>query len=138
MKKLDWHKHVQLMILEQTLAQLQHPVASSEALDLLHLAMHMVKYQPIVIAIKTASNVGSFSYLCLFACCPSGRRGNPEQVVAQWRCPEASSVALDMLHWAMCTALHPRPHMAIKMASKGGHLFVIIDFVINHNHSKIT
>ena len=39
-----------------------------------------------------------------------------EQVVAQWRRPVASGVALGMLHWAMRFVLHWRTAMAIKMA----------------------
>jgi hypothetical protein len=42
------------------LAQWPHPVASSEALYLLHQAMHAVTYRRIAMAIKTASFVGVF------------------------------------------------------------------------------
>jgi hypothetical protein len=41
---------------------------------------------------------------------------------------------MDLLHWAMHTSLHWRIAMAIKMASKGGVFFNIIDFVFVHNH----
>jgi hypothetical protein len=37
-------RHVQLMTLEQMLARWRHPVASSEALELVHWAIHMVTY----------------------------------------------------------------------------------------------
>jgi hypothetical protein len=67
-----------------------------------------------------ATFLGVFVDCCLFACCPGGHRGNMEQIVAQWRRPEASGVALDMLHWAIQAALHPRVRMAIKTTSKGG------------------
>jgi hypothetical protein len=70
------------MLLDITLAQWQHPVASSEALDLLHRAMHAVTYRRIAIAIKTATFLGVFVDCCLFACCPGGCWGNMEQVVA--------------------------------------------------------
>jgi len=53
-------------------------------------------------------------------CCPGGRRGDTEQVVAQWRRSVASSEALFMLHWAMCFVLHRRTAMSIKMAREGG------------------
>jgi hypothetical protein len=75
-KKRSWH--VQLMLLEQMLARWWHPVASSEALNLLHQAMHVVSYRRIAMAIETASFVGVFVYCCLFACCPGGQWGNKE------------------------------------------------------------
>ena len=56
-----------------------------------------------------------------FVCCrPGGRRGDTERVVAQWRRPVAFMKALVMLHWAMCSVLHRRTAMAIKMACNGG------------------
>jgi hypothetical protein len=106
------------MVLDIILAQWQHPVASSEALDLLHWAMHAVTYRRIAMAIKTASFLGVFVDCCLFACCPGGCWGNMEQVVAQCRRPVASGVALDMLHWVMCFVLHRRTAVAIKMAGR--------------------
>ncbi len=80
------------------LAQWWHPVASSEALDLLYWAMRAVLYRRTAAAIKTASFLGVFVDCCLFACCPGGRWGHTEQVVAHCRRPVASGVALDMLH----------------------------------------
>ena len=54
-------------------------------------------------------------------CCrPGGRRGNMEQVVAQWQCPVASDEALVMLHRAMRSVWHRRTAMAIEMAHDGG------------------
>ncbi len=47
--------HVQFMLLDIILARWWRPVASSEALDLLHQAMHAVLYQLIAMAIKTAT-----------------------------------------------------------------------------------
>ncbi len=95
-------------------------MASSEALDLLHHAMHAVTYQRIAMAIKTASFAGVFVDCYLFACCPGGRWGDTDQVVAQWWHPVASGVALDMLHWAIRFVLHWRTAMTIKMANNGG------------------
>ena len=46
--------------------------------------------------------------------------GNTEQVVARWRRPVAYGEALVMLHWAMCSILHRRTAMAIKMVRNGG------------------
>jgi hypothetical protein len=64
------------MLTDIILARWRHPVASSEALDLLHWAMHAVAYQRIAMAIKTATFLGVFVDFCLFACCPGGRWGN--------------------------------------------------------------
>jgi hypothetical protein len=82
-------------------------------------------------AIKTDSKVGVFDDCCLFVCCPGGRRGNMERVIAQWWRPVASEVALDMPHWAM-PSLSPRSTaMAIKSKwpTREVHLF-IDDFAI--------
>jgi hypothetical protein len=68
--------HVQFMLLDIKLAQWWLPVASSEALDLLHWAMRAVMYRRIAMAIKTATFLGVFVDCCLFACCPGGRWGN--------------------------------------------------------------
>ncbi len=75
-------------------------------------------------------------------------------ILAQWRHLVASNKALNLLHRAMCTVTYRRIAMAIKMASfcrlycSGAppwpskqledkvHLFVIVDFVINNNHSQ--
>ncbi len=108
------------ILLDMILAQWQHPVASSKALDLLHWAMCTELYWCTAAAMNTATFLGVFVDCCLFTCCPGGRWGNTEKVVAQWRLPEASSVALDLLHWAMPHSLLQRVCMAIKMACNGG------------------
>ena len=102
------------------LAQWRRPVASSEALDLLHWAMHAVTYRRIAMAIKMAIFVGVFVDCCLFPCCPGGCRGNMERVVARWRRPVASKVALNMPHRAMPSVLPWRTAVAIKTANNGG------------------
>ena len=68
--------HVRTMLLGIILARWWRPVASSEALDLLHRAMRAVTYRCIAMAIKTATFLGVFVDCCLFACCPGGRWGN--------------------------------------------------------------
>jgi hypothetical protein len=98
------------------LARWWHPVASSEALDLLHQTMHAVTYRRIAMATETANFAGVFVDCCLYACCPGSCWGNTEQVVARCRRPVASGVALDMLHWAMPSVLLRRTAVAIKMA----------------------
>jgi hypothetical protein len=52
------------MLLDIILARWQRPVASSEALDLLHWAMHAIMYRRIAMAIKMASFVGVFIDCC--------------------------------------------------------------------------
>jgi hypothetical protein len=125
----------QLHLSATTLAKLRHPEASSEALDLLHWAVHAVLYRGTIMAIEMASKVGPFvchRVVCYF---PGGRWGNTERVVTQWRHPVASWVPLDMLHWVMpsdCSSALPWPS---KWPTTEVDLFVIIDFVIDHNHS---
>jgi hypothetical protein len=70
------HSHVRLMLSDIILAQWRRLGASSEALDLLHWAMHAVTYRRIAVAIKTATILGVFDDCCLFACCPGGRWGD--------------------------------------------------------------
>jgi hypothetical protein len=53
-----------LLLLAAILTQFWRPVASSEALDLLHWVMCAVTYRRIAMAIKTASKVGVC--FCLF------------------------------------------------------------------------
>jgi hypothetical protein len=71
-------------------------------------------------AIEMASLFGTICCCCFVCCCPGGRWGDTEQVVARWRHPVASGVALDMLHWVMHFVLHWRTAMAIKTAKNGG------------------
>ncbi len=96
--KKNRRSHVRFMLSDIILAQWRQPVASSEALDLLHWAMHAVTYRHIAMAIKPATFLSVFVDCCLFACCPGGRWGDTEQVVTRWQLPGASSVALDLLH----------------------------------------
>jgi hypothetical protein len=74
--KKKHRSHVQFMLSDIILARWWRPVASSEALDLLHRAMHTVTYRRIAMAIKTATFLGVFVDCCLFACCPGSRWGN--------------------------------------------------------------
>jgi hypothetical protein len=74
--KKKHHSHVRFMLSDIILAHWRRPVASSEALDLLHWAMHAVTYRRIAMAIKMATFLGVFVDCCLFACCPGGRWDN--------------------------------------------------------------
>jgi hypothetical protein len=108
------------ILLNIILTQWGHPVASSKALDLFHWAMRTVLYWCTAAAMNMATFLGVFVDCCLFACCPGGRWGNTDQVVARWRLPGSSSVALDLLHRAMPRSLLQRICIAIKMACNGG------------------
>ncbi len=118
--KKNHRSHVQFMLSDIILAQWQRPVASGEALDLLHRAMCAVTFRRTAMAIKTATILGVFVDCCLFACCPGGRWGNMERVVARWRRPVASGVALDMPHWKMLSVSLRRTAVAIKTAGGQG------------------
>jgi hypothetical protein len=59
-------------------------VASGKALDLLYQAMCAVLYRRTAAAINMATFLGVFVDCCFFVCCPGGRWGNKERVVAQW------------------------------------------------------
>jgi hypothetical protein len=74
-------------------------------------------------AIDSATFLESFVDCCFFFC-PGGRWGDTELVVTQCRRPGASSVALDLLNWAMPHALLQRIPMAIEMACDGGVLLL--------------
>ncbi len=108
------------ILLDIILAQWQPPVASSKAMDLLHWTMHAVLYWCTAAAMNMATFLGLFVDCCLFACCPGGRWGDTEQVVARWWLPGASSVALDLLHRGMPRSLLQRVRVAIEMAYNGG------------------
>ncbi len=112
--------HVPFMLSERVLARWWHPVASSEAMDPLHRAMRVVSYRRIAMAIETASFVGVFVDCCLFACCPGGRWGDTERIVARCWHPVASGVDLVMSHWAMPSESLRRTAVAIETAGGRG------------------
>jgi hypothetical protein len=98
------------------LAQWWCLVAFYKPLNLLHWAMCAVPYRRIAMAIDLATFLGAFVDCCLFACCPDGRWGDTEQVVAQCWHPVASRVALDIPHWVMPSVLLRCTAVAIKTA----------------------
>ncbi len=63
---------------------------------------------------------GHILHLRFVCCCPVGRRGDTEPVVARWQRPVASGEALVMLHWAMPHVPLQRLHTAIEMTCNGG------------------
>ena len=124
-----------LLLSAAILARWRQPVASVVALNHLYRAMCAVLYHCIAIAIKTTSKVGVLFDCCFVDCRPGGHWGDMEQVVARCRRPVASGVALDMPHWAMLSVLLWCTSVVAKMAGGQGHLFGIIDFVIDNNCS---
>jgi hypothetical protein len=120
-----------LQLLAAILAWWRRLVASNKVLNLFYWAMHAVLYRRTVAAIKMATFLGAFVDCCLFACCPGSRWGNTEWVVAQWWCPVAYGVALDMPHWAMLSVLLRRTAMAIEMAGRWMHLFIIVTLFVS-------
>ena len=63
---------------------------------------------------------GYILHRCFVDCCHGGRRGNTEQVVAQWQRPVASNVAVDMLFRAMPHVPLQHLRTAIEIACDGG------------------
>jgi hypothetical protein len=66
------------------------------------------------------------------------RRGDTGRILTQWRRPMASRVTLDLLLWAMRSALYRLIRMAIKMATKVGAFVCCRRFFRLTSHSKIT
>ena len=122
MKKLvkNWHMHDRLQLLATILARWRRLVASNKALNLPYWAMRVVLYRRTAAAIKRASLFGTLIRRCFVCCCPGGRWGNTEWVVAQLWCPVASRVALDMPHWVVLSVLLRHTASAIKMANDRG------------------
>jgi hypothetical protein len=63
-------------------------------------------------------------------------RDNTGQILAQWRRPVASRVALDLPYWTMRSAPYHLIRIAIKMASEVGAFFSVIDFMSCINVAK--
>jgi len=119
MKKLkNQGKLDRLQLSAAILARWQHLVASNKALNLLYRAMRAVLYRRTAMAIEMASLLGTFFHRRFVYCCPGGRWGNTDQVVARWQHPVASGVALDMLHWGMPSVL--LWHTAVAIKTSGG------------------
>ena len=55
------------------------------------------------------------------------RRGDTGQIIAQWRHPVASMVALDLPYWAMRSAPYHLICMAIEMAHKAGAFHSVVN-----------
>ncbi len=132
--KRDW-----LQLLAAILAQWRCPVASTKALDLLYWAMRVILYWRTATTIKMAIKVGPFFHCCFVCSCPGGHWGNMKRVVAQWRRPVASMVALDITHWIMPFILLRCTAMVIKISTSGGafvcHCLLVC--IIIHSYKTI-
>jgi hypothetical protein len=66
----------QFHLLAALLARWRHPVASTNAVDLIYWAMRAVSYRCTATAIKMASKVVTFFRHCFICCSPGSRWGN--------------------------------------------------------------
>jgi len=57
------------------------------------------------------------------------RWGNTGQILAQSWCSVASRIALDLLYWAMHSALYRLTRMTFEMAREAGACFSVFDFM---------
>jgi hypothetical protein len=57
------------------------------------------------------------------------RWGDTGKILARWRHPVASQVALDLPYWAMCSAPYLLIRMAIEMASESAAFFSVVDYL---------
>ena len=71
---------------------------------------------------RNSHQSGYIIHCCFVCCCPGGRQSNTERVVARWRRPVVSGVAMDMLHRVMPHVSLQRLTMAIEIACDGGAL----------------
>jgi hypothetical protein len=67
-----------------------------------------------------------------------GRQGNTAQALARWRHLVALHEVTDTLHRVKCPTLHCRIRMVIEIASVSHVFFVIVNFVVCHNHKLKT
>jgi hypothetical protein len=93
--------------------------------------MRLVSYRRTATASEMAGKYDVFSsFFCLHAN-PVVRRGNTVRILAQWRLPVASGVAMNSLHRAMKVASYRRISSAVKLGRTEVHLIAIDNFVIN-------
>jgi hypothetical protein len=57
------------------------------------------------------------------------RWGDTGRILARWRRPVASRVALDLLYWVMRSAPYRLICMVIKMDSKSAEFFSVVDYL---------
>jgi hypothetical protein len=85
-------------------------VASVESLNLLYQAMHAVFYRRIAMAIGMASKVGVFFIVVVLYVTPAAAGAIHSGYLPNGKYPVASTKALNLLHWAMQSALPRHSH----------------------------
>jgi hypothetical protein len=97
--------------------------------------MRAVAYQRITMAIGMARKVGVFFIVVVLYVTPVAAGAIHSGYLPNGEYPVASTKALNLLHWAMHSALPRRIRRAIEMASKGDAFVFIIYFSIDHKCS---
>jgi hypothetical protein len=97
--------------------------------------MHAVAYRRIAMAIRVASKVGVFFIVLVLYVTPVAAGAIHSGYSPNGKYPVASTKALNLLYWAMHSALPRRIRRAIEAASKGGAFVFIILFGIDHKRS---
>ena len=128
-----WCINVQRLSLAAILARWWQPVASVGAQILLYRTACMASRRRIAMAIKTARECGTFFNCCFVCCHPGSRRGNTKWILAQWSCPGASGIAMDMPHWVLYVASHCASARLLKWVPTEVLFCCIIYFGINDN-----
>ena len=113
------HCDVPFIISERVLTRWRRLVAFMKAMDLPHRAMRAV-LPAHRHGHQNGQQSGHILHRHFVFCCPDGRQGDTERVVARWRCLVVFMNAMDLLRWAMSAVSHHRSAMAIEMASNGG------------------
>jgi hypothetical protein len=86
-------------------------------------------------AIGMASKVGVFFIVVVLYVTPVAAGAIHSRYLPKGKYPVASTKALNLLHWAMHSALPRRIRRAIEMASVGGAFVFIVYFGIDRKRS---
>jgi hypothetical protein len=97
--------------------------------------MRAVAYRRIAMAIRMASKVGVFFIVVILYVTPAAAGAIQSGYSHNGKYPVASTKALNLLHWAMHSALPRHIRRAIKTASKGGAFIFIVYFGIDRKRS---
>jgi hypothetical protein len=97
--------------------------------------MRAVAYWRIAMAIGMASKVGVFFMVVVLYVTPAAAGAIHSGYLPNGKYPVDSTKALNLLHWAMHSALPRRIRRAIETASKGGAFVFIVNFGIDRKCS---
>ncbi len=133
MKKLGKNRPLRdrFILSAAILTRWRQPVASGVALVPLHRAMRLVLYRRTATASVTAGKYGALFVVFFLNANPVVRRGNTVRILAQWRHPVASGVAMNSLHWAMRAVSYRRISLAVELGPTEVHSIAIDDFAVN-------